>query len=60
MKATFNAIRTNENGAAVKAGIALGITVLAVAAGIWATKASQVTPVLLVVEDATETLVNAS
>ena len=49
-------IRTNENGARTKLLIAASITAAAIAAGIYATKQSAKVPVVLVVEEAVETI----
>ncbi len=49
-------IRTNENGARTKLIIASAITVAAVAAGIYLTKKNAQVPVVLVVEEAVETI----
>lgn len=58
MKEFWNAMKTNENGARTKTLIAAGITVTAVAAGIYLTKKNSATPVLLVTTDAAETLID--
>lgn len=60
MKDFVTAIRTNENGARTKTLVAAGITVAAVAAGIYLTKKSAATPVVLVVEEAVETVTDAA
>lgn len=60
MKDFVTAIRTNENGARTKTLVAAGITVAAVAAGIYLTKKNAVAPVVLVVEDAVETVTDAA
>lgn len=49
-------IRTNENGARTKLIVASAITVAAVAAGIYLTKLNAKVPVVLVVEEAVETI----
>lgn len=49
-------IRTNENGARTKLIIASAITVAAVAAGIYLTKKNAQVPVVLIVEEAVETI----
>ena len=48
-------IRTNENGARTKTLVAVGITALAVAAGIYLTKKNAAVPTIIVVEEAVET-----
>lgn len=53
-------IRTNENGARTKLLIAAGITAAAIAAGIYATKKSTPVPVVLVVEEAAETIADTA
>lgn len=60
MKDFVTAIRTNENGARTKTLIAAGITVAAVAAGIYLTKKNASVPVVLVVEDAADTIIDAT
>ena len=60
MKDFVTAIRTNENGARTKTLVAAGITVAAVAAGIYLTKKNAATPVVLVVEEAVETVTDAA
>ena len=60
MKDFVTAIRTNENGARMKTLVAAGITVVAVAADIYLTKKSAATPVVLVVEEAVETVTDAA
>ncbi|AWN03379.1 hypothetical protein PBI_COUNT_57 [Microbacterium phage Count] len=60
MKEFVAAIRTNENGARTKTLVAAGITVAAVAAGIYLTKKNAVAPVVLVVEEAVETVTDAA
>lgn len=60
MKDFVTAIRTNENGARTKTLVAAGITVAAIAAGIYLTKKSAATPVVLVVEEAVETVTDAA
>lgn len=60
MKDFVTAIRTNENGARTKTLVAAGITVAAVAAGIYLTKKNAVAPVVLVVEEAVETVTDAA
>jgi hypothetical protein len=49
-------IRTNENGARTKLIVASAITVAAVAAGIYLTKKNAQVPVVLIVEEAVETI----
>jgi hypothetical protein len=56
MKEFVAAIRTNENGARTKTLIAAGITVAAVAAGIYLTKKNAAVPVVLI---ASETVAEA-
>ncbi len=60
MKDFVVAFRTNENGARTKTLIAAGITVAAVAAGIYLTKKNASVPVVLVVEEAVETVTDAT
>lgn len=60
MKDFVEALRTNENGARTKTLIAAGITVAAVAAGIYLTKKNAAVPVVLVVEEAVETVTDAT
>lgn len=60
MKDFVTAIRTNENGARTKTLVAAGITVAAIAAGIYPTKKSAATLVVLVVEEAVETVTDAA
>lgn len=54
------ALRTNENGARTKTLIALGVTVAAVAAGIYFTSKNVAVPVVLVVEEAAEAVADAA
>lgn len=56
----WTALRTNENGARTKAIIATGITVAAVAAGVYLTKKNASVPVVLVVEEAAEAVTDAA
>jgi predicted mannosyl-3-phosphoglycerate phosphatase (HAD superfamily) len=51
MKEFVAAIRTNENGARTKTLIAAGITVAAVAAGIYLTKKNAAVPVVLITSE---------
>lgn len=60
MKKTWNVIKTNEDGARTQALIAVGITVVAIAAGIYLTKKNAAVPVVLVVEETVETLTDAA
>lgn len=60
MKEFINALKTNENGARTKTLIAVGITAATVAAGVYLTKKNAVTPLVLVVEEAAETLTEAA
>lgn len=60
MKDFVAALRTNENGARTKTLIAAGITVAAVAAGIYLTKKNASAPVVLVVEEGVETVTDAT
>ena len=60
MKDFVVALRTNENGARTKTLIAAGITVAAVAAGIYLTKKNANVPVVLVVEEAVESVTDAA
>lgn len=60
MPKLWTALRTNENGARTKALIATGITVAAVAAGVYLTKKNAPVPALIVVEEAAEAVIDAS
>lgn len=55
----WTAIRTNENGARTKALVATGITVAAVAAGIYLTKKNAPLPAVIVVEEVVEAVTDA-
>lgn len=59
-KVNWNALKTNENGARTKALIAAGVTVAVIAAGVYLTKKTASVPVMLVVEDASEAIVDTS
>lgn len=60
MKKLIGKIRTNEDNAAVKLGLAVLITGASIGAGIWATKANKTPQVnLIVVEEAVENLTDA-
>lgn len=60
MKEFYTVLRTNENGARTKTLIAAGITVVAIAAGIYLTKKNSVVPVnLVVVEEVVDTVTDA-
>lgn len=56
MNRLWTAIRTNENGARTKVLIATGITVAAVAAGVYLTKKNAPVPAVIIVEEAAEAL----
>jgi len=60
MKEFIAAIRTNENGARTKTLVALGVTVATIGAGIYLTKKNAATPVVLVVEEAVETVTDTT
>ena len=60
MKDFVEALRTNENGARTKTLIAAGITVAAVAAGIYLTKKNAVPVVELNVVEVVETITDAA
>lgn len=60
MNKLWTALRTNENGARTKALVATGITVAAVAAGIYLTKKNAAVPLVVVVEEATEAVTDAT
>lgn len=60
MKDFVAALRTNENGVRTKTLIAGAITVAAIGAGIYFTKKSASVPVVLVVEEAVETVTDAA
>jgi len=60
MKDFINALKTNENGARTKTLIAVGITAATVVAGVYLTKKNAATPLVLVVEEAAETLVDSA
>lgn len=60
MKDFVAAIRTNENGARTKTLIAGAITVAAIGLGIYLTKKNASVPVVLVVEEAVETVTDAT
>jgi hypothetical protein len=53
-------IRTNENGARTKTLVAIAITGLAIAAGIYFTNKNVAVPVVLVVEGAAEAAADAA
>lgn len=59
MNKLWTAIRTNENGARTKALVATGITVAAVAAGIYLTKKNAPLPAVIVVEEVVEAVTDA-
>lgn len=60
MNRFFRALRTNEDGARTKTLIATGITVAAIAAGVYLTKKNSAVPVVLLVEEATEVVTDAA
>jgi len=56
----WTALRTNENGARTKALIATGITVAAVAAGVYLTKKNAPLPAVIIVEEAATAVTDAT
>ena len=56
MKDFVTVIKTNENGARTKTLIAAGITIAAVAAGVYLTKKNAAVPVVLVATEAVENI----
>ena len=60
MKNILTAIRTNEDGARTKAIVAGSITLAVVAFGVYITQKNAAVPVVLIVEEAAETITDAA